>query len=211
MYHFEYVSKKEAAPYKAELIEILHQVQDYVRDDFTFQFTFIGSSSRNMITYDPTTNIGFDFDVNITVNDDDEYYTPEEIRTILHNAFSRFMTAYGYNKCEQSTRVISIKVVDQWSSRVIRSCDFAVVYEGRNGQQYIRFNKERNYFSWEFQTQPYKELEFRADYLKENGHWNEVLEVYLDKKNNNYNPDKHSRSLYAETINECFRRHNNHE
>ena len=51
MYHFEYVSKKEAAPYKAELIEILHQVQDYVRDDFTFQFTFIGSSSRNMITY----------------------------------------------------------------------------------------------------------------------------------------------------------------
>ena len=211
MYHFEYVSKKEAAPYKAEMIEILHQVQDYVRDDFTFQFTFIGSSSRNMITYDPTTNIGFDFDVNITVNDDDEDYSPEEIRTILHNAFSRFMTAYGYNKCEQSTRVISIKVVDQWSSRVIRSCDFAVVYEGRNGQQYIRFNKERNYFSWEFQTQPYKELEFRADYLKENGHWNEVLEVYLDKKNNNYNPDKHSRSLYAETINECFRRHNNHE
>ena len=211
MYHFEYVSKKEAAPYKAELIEILHQVQDYVRDDFTFQFTFIGSSSRNMITYDPTTNIGFDFDVNITVNDDDEDYSPEEIRTILHNAFSRFMTAYGYNKCEQSTRVISIKVVDQWSSRVIRSCDFAVVYEGRNGQQYIRFNKERNYFSWEFQTQLYKELEFRADYLKENGHWNEVLEVYLDKKNNNYNPDKHSRSLYAETINECFRRHNNHE
>ena len=211
MYHFEYVSKKEAAPYKAELIEILHQVQDYVRDDFTFQFTFIGSSSRNMITYDPTTNIGFDFDVNITVNDDDEDYTPEEIRTILHNAFSRFMTAYAYNKCEQSTRVISIKVVDQWSSRVIRSCDFAVVYEGRNGQQYIRFNKERNYFSWEFQTQPYKELEFRAYYLKENGHWNEVLEVYLDKKNNNYNPDKHSRSLYAETINECFRRHNNHE
>ena len=211
MYHFEYVSKKEAAPYKAELIEILHQVQDYVRDDFTFQFTFIGSSSRNMITYDPTTNIGFDFDVNITVNDDDEDYSPEEIRTILHNAFSRFMTAYGYNKCEQSTRVISIKVVDQWSSRVIRSCDFAVVYEGRNGQQYIRFNKERNYFSWEFQTQPYKELEFRADYLKENGHWNEVLAVYLDKKNNNYNPDKHSRSLYAETINECFRRHNNHE
>ena len=211
MYHFEYVSKKEAAPYKAELIEILHQVQDYVRDDFTFQFTFIGSSSRNMITYDPTTNIGFDFDVNITVNDDDEDYTPEEIRTILHNAFSRFMTAYGYNKCEQSTRVISIKVVDQWSSRVIRSCDFAVVYEGRNGQQYIRFNKERNYFSWEFQTQPYKELESRAEYLKENGHWNEVLDVYRDKKNLNDNPDKHSRSLYAETINECFRRHYNHK
>ena len=51
MYHFDYVSKKEAAPYKAGLIELLNKVQDYVRDEFTFQFTFIGSSSRNMITY----------------------------------------------------------------------------------------------------------------------------------------------------------------
>lgn len=74
MYHFEYVSKKEAAPYKSQLIELLNRVQDYVRDEFTFQFTFIGSSSRNMITYDPTTNVGFDFDVNIAVNDDNEDY-----------------------------------------------------------------------------------------------------------------------------------------
>ena len=53
MYHFKYVSKKEAAPYKTQLIELLNRVQDYVRGEFTFQFTFIGSSSRNMITYDP--------------------------------------------------------------------------------------------------------------------------------------------------------------
>ena len=56
MYHYEYVSKKQAAPYKAELIEIINKMQDEVRDDFTFQFTFIGSSSRNMITFDSTTN-----------------------------------------------------------------------------------------------------------------------------------------------------------
>ena len=53
MYHFDYVSKKEAAPYKAGLIELLNKVQDYVRDEFTFQFTFIGSSSRNLIPSDP--------------------------------------------------------------------------------------------------------------------------------------------------------------
>ena len=208
MYHFEYVSKKEAAPYKAELIELLNKVQDYVRGEFTFQFRFIGSSSRNMITCDRTTNIGFDFDVNITVNDDDENYSPEEIRKILYKALSRFMSAYGYNKCEQSTRVITIKAVNYRNSRIIHSCDFAIVHEGRNGQQYIKFNKEHNYFSWEFQPQPYKELDSRADYLKENGHWSEVLDVYLDKKNNNNDLNKHSRSLYAETINECFGRHN---
>ena len=207
MYHFDYVSKKEAAPYKAKLIELLNKVQDNLRDKFTFQFTFIGSSSRNMITFDPTTNVGFDFDVNITVNDDEENYSPEEIRMVLHSALSHFMTAYGYNKCEQSKRVITIKAVDPWKARINHSCDFAIVHEGSSGQQYIRFNKERKYFSWEFQTQPYKELESRADYLKENEYWNEVLKVYRDKKNFNNNPKKHSRSLYAETINECFMRH----
>ncbi|MCM1232567.1 MAG: hypothetical protein NC489_20780, partial [Ruminococcus flavefaciens] len=72
MYHFQYVSRKEAAPFKRELIEIINKVQDEVRDNFTFQFAFIGSSARNMITYDPVANLGFDFDVNIEVNDDDE-------------------------------------------------------------------------------------------------------------------------------------------
>lgn len=207
MYHYDYVSKNQAAPYKKELIEIIKKVQDEVRDDFTFQFTFIGSSSRNMITFDPTTNIGFDFDVNLEVNDEDQNYGPDEIRRKLHDAFAKIAYQYGYNKFEDSTRVITIKVVDYWRSRISHSCDFAVVYNSKKGQQYIRFNKESGEYNWVFQKQPYEDLEKRADFLKKNGHWNEVLKVYLDKKNNNDNPDKHSRSLYAETINECYRRH----
>lgn len=99
MHDFCYVSKKEAAPVKAELLDIIHEVQDIVRDDFTFQFTFIGSSSRNMITYDRKSNIGFDFDVNIEVNDDDENYEPKEIRTIIRKALDRNCAeAETYNK-----------------------------------------------------------------------------------------------------------------
>ena len=79
MYHFKYVSKKEAAPYKTQLIELLNRVQDYVRGEFTFQFTFIGSSSRNMITYDPMANVGFDFDVTIAENHDNAVFSPDEL------------------------------------------------------------------------------------------------------------------------------------
>ena len=50
MYHFEYVTKAEAAPVKKELIAIINAVQDLLRDHFTFRFDFIGSSARNMIT-----------------------------------------------------------------------------------------------------------------------------------------------------------------
>lgn len=50
MHNFTYVTKKEANPIKASSIEVIKQVQDAVRDDFTFQYRFIGNSSRGMIT-----------------------------------------------------------------------------------------------------------------------------------------------------------------
>lgn len=52
MHDFRYVNRKEAQPIKDELYQILYEVQDLVRDNFTFNFKPIGSSSRNMITYD---------------------------------------------------------------------------------------------------------------------------------------------------------------
>lgn len=206
MFHYKYIPRKDAAPYREEITNIIHDVQDEVREYFTFQYKFIGSSSRDMITYDPTTSIGFDFDVNISVNDENEDYDPSEIRSILRQALTRVSRQYGYNKCEDSTRVITIKRVDPWHSRIQNSCDFAIVYEIDHKQQYIRFNKSSNSYTWEYQPLPYKDLTYRADFLKENGYWDEVLKVYLYKKNNNNDPNKHSRALYAETINECYQR-----
>ncbi len=207
MYHFQYVSRKEAAPYRSELIEIINMVQDEVRDKFTFKYTFIGSSKRNMITYDPKTNKGFDFDVNIEVNDDDEDYTPKEIRDILREAFDHVAPSYGYSPCEDSTRVLTIKYKNRRQSRVLHSCDFAIVYDCEEGQQYIRYNKRPNTYTWEFQKQPYRDLERKAEILRKKDLWDEVLGVYLDKKNLNTDSNKHSRSLYAEAINECYQRH----
>ncbi len=207
MYDFEYVSRKEAAPYKKELIEIINKVQDQVRSHFTFQFTFIGSTEHNMITYDPTTNRGFDFDVNIEINDDEEYYKPKEIRDILREAFNRIAPNYGYSPCEDSTRVLTIKCIDHRRSCILHSCDFAIVYNCKEGQQYIRYRKQSKTYIWEFQPQPYRDLKRKADALKKKNFWDEVLGIYLDKKNRNTNPNKHSRSLYAETINECYQRH----
>lgn len=95
MYNFRYVSKKEAAPIKSDLISLINEVQDCVRDYFTFQFTFVGSASRNMITCDKNTNVGFDFDVNIDVNDENEEYSAEELRTIIRNAINKFTSKLG--------------------------------------------------------------------------------------------------------------------
>ncbi|MBQ9113920.1 MAG: hypothetical protein IJY05_03250 [Clostridia bacterium] len=203
MHDFRYVTKKKAAPVKENLIEIVHKVQDIVRTHFTFQFTFIGSSSRNMITYDAKSNIGFDFDINIEVNDDDEQYTAKEIRTIIHNAIDKVAPHYGYVFCEDSTRVLTIKEKDRRNARILHSCDFAIVNNCEDGnQQYIRFNKDQQYYSWEYQGEGFIALEEKIDWLKEEGYWKELTDYYIKKKNRNNNHNKHSRSIFAESINE---------
>lgn len=65
MHNFQYVTRKQLSPVKKDLIQIINAVQSLIRKDFTFQYHFVGSSSRNMVTYDADTNIGYDFDVNI--------------------------------------------------------------------------------------------------------------------------------------------------
>lgn len=89
MHDFEYVPKEEWKPIRDELFEIIHRLQNEVRDDFTFQYHFVGSSKRKMITRDRNSNIGFDFDVNIEVNDPDEDYSAEKYETFFTKVSTR--------------------------------------------------------------------------------------------------------------------------
>lgn len=213
MHDFRYVSRKEAQPIKDELYQILYEVQNLVRDKFTFSFKPIGSSSRNMITCDAKSNIGFDFDINIEVNDDDENFEPKEIRTTIRNAIDRVAPHYGYKYCEDSTRVLTIKKVNTFTSRIIHSCDFAIVYNCTDGrQQYIRFNKDNNYYSWGYQGKGFVDLDNKIGWLKEKKElWKKLKDYYIEKKNLNKNPDKHSRSIFAESINEMCQKNGYHK
>lgn len=200
MYHFKYVPRTKYLPLKKEIIELIKEVQYQVRDKFTFQFEFVGSTKRNMITEDARSNIGFDFDVNLTVNND-KNYTPKEIRTILRIAITNVSRKYGYDRCEDSTRVITIVKISTKNSSILHSCDFAIV----KGNKYIRFDKKENAYVWASQPKDFINLDKKAKELRKDSEiWKVVKEKYLKKKNENKNHNKHSRSLYAETINEVY-------
>ena len=199
MYHFQYVSKKELKPAKKQLMELIHKVQDEVRDSFTFQYKFVGSVQRNMVTCDVKSNAGFDFDVNIMVNDDDKDFEAEEIKNILMCAFNKYARKYGYDSCEDSTRVFTIKVKDRKNSRIRHSCDFAIVND-------YGYNKKRKNYTWEEQTKGFYCLPEKIEFCKDNQLWQEVREIYLDKKNYNMDSNKKSRSIFAETIHEVCHR-----
>ncbi|MBR4708265.1 MAG: hypothetical protein IKP29_09440, partial [Pseudobutyrivibrio sp.] len=61
--------------------------------------------------------------------------------------------------------------------------------------------KNQNNYVWAEQPKGYN-LDKKVKWIKDNKLWDEVLDLYLYKKNYNDNPNKKSRALYAETINE---------
>lgn len=212
MYHFEYVPKEEWKPVKENLEKIIRDLQNEVRNDFTFQYSFVGSSSRNMITCDRNSNVGFDFDVNIEVNDPDEKYSANEIRNIIRSKLDTVIYPFhnsgwrnaipNYDNAEDSTRVITIKVKDKPNSRILHSCDFCIVRNCSDGrQQYIRFNKNQTYYSWEFQPKGYYKLQEKIEWIKNENLWQLIRDCYLIKKNTN-DSNKKSRALFAEAVHE---------
>ena len=206
MHEFEYVPKEEWKPVKDELFEVIHKLQKEVSDQFTFQYRFVGSSKRNMITRDLKSNTGFDFDVNIEVNDPNEDYSAQKIREILRKGLNKVTNPYGYpsfgyDYTKDSTRVLTIKVKDRTNSRILYSCDFCIIYQCEDDrQQYIRYNKKQNSYSWEYQPRGYMALPTKIEWIKKHGLWQQVRDTYLDNKNKNTDTNKKSRSIFAETI-----------
>lgn len=202
MYNFEYVDEKDYKSEKEELTKIIKRVQDKVREDFTFDYVFVGSSTRNLITCDFSQNIGFDFDVDINVNDDDEKFTAKEIKLKLMLAFNGVNENTKYGNCEDSTRVFTIKVVDIGSNSILHACDFAIIKDCDNGQrQYIHHNKRNKSYSWEYKSQKYYELTKKEQWLKKNNLWDTVRLEYIINKNKNQDKNKHSSAIFVETIN----------
>ena len=99
-------------------------------------------------------------------------------------------------------------VIDKNSKRVRYSCDIALVYNYYDNekrkmiQQYIRYNKPQNNFTWEYRGEDHYQLDNKIAWLKKNKLWNELRDCYLYNKDHNNDKNKHSRSIFAESIND---------
>jgi len=206
MRDFVYVPKSEWKPLRDELDETIHRLQNEVCKEFTFQPHFVGSSQRGMITRDQKSNVGFDFDVDIEVNDPGENYSAKEIRDILRNGLDKVNhpcghSIFGYDHAEDSTCVLTIKVKDKANSRILYGCDFCIVKKCSDGRkQYIRYNKKHGSYSWEYRSKDYTKLPIKIEWIKRYGLWQQVRNCYIKKKNTYNDNTKKSRSIFAEAV-----------
>ncbi len=207
IYKFVYVTKAKAKPAKILVVNIIQELQKLLKGKLTFQYKFVGSSSRNMITEDIKGNVGFDFDVDIIPNLPDNY-KPKQIRDMIRNALNNISCKNGFSCPSDSTSVLEIKCINREKSKIVYSCDFAIVrVRSNNRKQFIRYNKSQNNYAWEYRGDEYDNVSEKYNWIKNNEYVNKLRDCYIDMKNKNYCKDRHSRTIFAEAVNNIYNKY----
>ena len=208
MAKYEYVNKDEYRPVREELENIIKKTQRILKKKagITFQFELIGSGSKHLITRVKGGNKGFDFDYNIIINnDDDGVWKADYARKEFTKALDEAIKGTKYSHPENQSVAITIKVKDTKNSKILHSCDFAVVYypgDVNDGHMCSKMNLETNKCIWNMRKYTKDYLD-KLDWLKDNvsKYWDKVKIEYLKLKNANNDPEKHSFQLFYEAIN----------
>lgn len=208
---YEYVKRSEYAPVRKELEQIINRLQTEMRKSYglTFQFRLIGSGQRHLVTRLKGGNKGFDFDYNLILTPpaDGYHYIAKVIKQEFMDALKIALKGTEYSFPKDSTSSITIKVVDKRRKKIKHSCDFAIIYYGRNdgydGYYYLRNNKPQQAYQFIFRTLNFGIDDKVHEIIKDDG-WPYIREEYLLLKNINEGNGKPSFSLYAEAVNNVY-------
>lgn len=198
--------------------------------DIDFGWNFVGSANRYgvaFITRRINGNRGFDFDVNLYVENPDEnnYWKAKYLRTQFYLAIQKVFKKYGYQDPEDRTSVIRVKMVDKKDSKIIHSIDFAIFQDIRNADSEFIEKYARKYdngsYGWTTRggknNDALAKLTWLNDNIGDSGNDNykywygdglslleDLRQEYLKLKNNNNDEEKCSFQLFNEAINNIY-------
>ncbi len=187
-------------------MDILHQVQDDVREFFTFDIRLIGSGEKRLVTQN--SNQAFDLDYNIILQKDKKNLinSPQQIKKLFMDSFKRMLSqkVSGYNYVSDSTSVITAKLIQGKNTSF--SFDVAIIVEGNDGFYYRLINdKISGRYIWN-QVENSKNYFEKFQVVKRRGLWLKFKKRYLELKNLylRRNQSKKSFSIFLETLNEVL-------
>jgi hypothetical protein len=202
---YKYANQSQVKELAAWCQEILHAVQEEVRDYFTFDIRLIGSGDKRLVTQNADQS--FDLDYNIILQKDKKNLldNPKQIKDLFVARFNKVLKAavneYS-TSAGDSTSVITAKLIR--NGKLNFSFDVAIIVENNNGVFYRLTNdKNTGRYIW-------NEIQQSADFvekfrlIKESGHWADFKKRYLDKKNMYLSRQDgvKSFSVFLETLNE---------
>lgn len=203
---YEFVSKKIKTWLNKECLDIIHEIQDLLRNKITFDIKLVGSGSTNLVTINGNK---FDLDYNLIIKHDYDNLinnNPEYLRNLFVEALNKVRDEFNIRSIRNSTSVITC-LFDIDGMQI--SFDLAIVCEDDDRNLYkLVFDKKSNNFIWN-KIANIEDMNGTLRDIKNNGDINEFRERYLQLKNIHLKrmEERDSFSVFLETINEFKNRY----
>lgn len=192
---------------------IINQLVQLINNDSVMEVEahLVGSGARNLITQN--SNEPIDLDYNLYIADFGDFNPRDEraVKEYIRKQFNIILDKNGWSDCMDSTSVLTTeKLHFTKGNHTEFSIDLAIVFNNRDGWHRLIHEKtgftalDRYYWNL---VPDSRELFDKVSDIKDKHLWNEVIDVYLEKKNmylrrhDYYHP---SFNAYVETVNEIY-------
>lgn len=174
----------------------------------------VGSGAKNLITQNEERPIDLDYNLEIVECYDFNINNGRAIKEYVQEKFDEILSKNDLDDCGDSKSVLTSGYIEfTTGNKTNFSIDIAIVKADHNGWYRLIHSKTGftylDQYYWN-QAPNSKGLSEKAEQLKEEDYWNEVRDIYLEKKNmylrrNDYNHS--SFIIYIETINEAYNKY----
>lgn len=199
---FIYANQQEVKESRYWCEGILHNVQELLRNYFTFEIRLIGSGEKRLITQNGE-NGAFDLDYNLIIQRDKKNLinNPKQVKEIFISAFNEVAPNFEFSFAKNSTSVITEKYIPKDANF---SFDIAIITQGNDDKYYkLIYDKPTNRYFWN-EVPLSKNYQTKFTQLKRQGDWLTFKQRYLELKNMHLmrNESVPSFSVFLETLNE---------
>ena len=201
---YKYALQKDVTELNKWCLDIIHNVQRYLKEYFTFDIRLVGSGEKRLVTID--SNGLFDLDYNLIIQRDkqDLINDPKAIKNLFIQAFKLELNkaVKGFNYVCDSKSVVKNEIV--YDNRLQFKFDVAIMVKADNDSYYKLVNDKRsgNYI-WN-QIKDSKNYVERFLAIKHAGLFEQFKDRYLELKNihSRRGDDVQSFSIFLETLND---------
>lgn len=202
---YQYVSKSEVKNYRSVCSQRLLKLTEYLKKEYAIksQLRLFGSASSGMFTKNGDQCV--DLDYNIRIQELPAGVQLKKMKDASMNQLTKLFSEPQWSGAQDSTSAITLTYKDM--GKVVFRLDVAFILPNTNGTACkLIHDKKNGLYTWN-EIPQYKDVDGKAQRLKNEGLWPLVRETYLAKKNMylTRNDSEHiSYVIYIEAVNEVY-------
>lgn len=215
MYH--YIQDKEFLKrLRGACGDIVNQLVQSINNDsvMTVKACLVGSGAKNLITQNEDEAIDLDYNLCIVSAKSISMLDSRAIKEYIRKQFNKVLSSNGWGDCQDSTSAFTTeKRVFKKGNQTAFKIDIAITCKYLNNWQRLIHQKtglvSLDGYYWNEVQKPGR-LEEKVRALKDENLWDEVRDIYLEKKNFYLCKNDHNHPsfiVYVETVNQIYNKY----